>query len=65
MTLVDACYYNELTCADEPDMTYTIKADGTAADSPAGEQDMLSCTQSVVDNDGNDITTYTDGGGNT
>ena len=50
VTVVDACYYNELTCTDLDDITFTIDAD---TNSPgAASQTALSCTFSAVDNDG-------------
>lgn len=54
VTMVDACYYNELTCNDMPDIQHTISADGTSA-SPT-LQSMITCTQTVTDNAGTAIT---------
>ena len=50
VTVVDACYYNEITCTDLDDITFTIDAD---TNSPgAVSQTAVSCTFSAVDNDG-------------
>ena len=53
VTMVDACYYNELTCNDMPDIEHTIDAVGTSA-SPT-LQSMLTCSQTVTDNAGTAI----------
>ena len=52
--MVDACYYNEITCADVPDITFTINVDNSSPGADTS-QPMLSCTQTAVDNAGTSI----------
>ena len=54
VTVVNACYYNEITCDALADIEFTILADGTSPGSVT--QAAVSCTFSGVDNDGNTLT---------
>ena len=63
LTMIDACYYNTITCDELPDITYEITADLASPTTGTGwnadlhhYQTAVSCTFTGVDNDGTTLT---------
>lgn len=54
MTVVDACYYNELTCEPLDDIVYTIPAAGGSGG--VSTQATVNCAFTAIGNDGNTLT---------
>ena len=50
LTVVDACYYNVLTCEPLDDIVFTINADSTSPGEAT--QSTVSCAWSAIDNAG-------------